>query len=883
LPPPSSGKDRWGKPGGSLILWLAEKRNAMSGPEDLGQLHASEWAKFQELADQFQAAWQAGQTPDLEQFAPPAGSALRRLALRELVLIDLEMRWRQGQVVGLEQYLERFPEIGPTEATATKLIFEEYRIRHRHGDRPPLSSYEKRFPKQFEELRRLVEYQAVAVTPVATACPSQVTGPNSGGGAAAATGPLPEGVLPVGGGYKMIRRIGSGAFGEVWRAEAPGGFPAAVKVIFRPIDHEEAQRELQALEIIRGLNHRCLVQTHAYWSLQDRLFIVMELAEGSLRDCMKNARDKGQHGIPAKELMTYFRDAAEGLDYLHERHVLHRDIKPENILLIQGHAKVADFGLARLHGSQRMSTATGAGTPLYMAPEVFRGKISRHSDQYSLAMAYAELRLGRRLLTGDNLVDLMMQHLQELPNLDPLAAAEQTVLLKALAKDPEQRYATCSDWAADLEEALPEEDRPRSRSRLSGSRLPVGQESTEEIPSQQAPPRRRLGVPAMLLLMLLAASVPAGIFAYRRLATPPAGAGQPAAPVAGPASFTLGEVPPVVLPTGRTVECPLVLQHQDFPDPIELKFPSLPDGVTADPVTVAPGDGEKVVLRLHADKKVKPSRAQFTLQARGGNQRPELAVLSLTVVFLPDKAEPVGPEIVTDPQNGKPYYKRIRLLVEGMPFEFVVIPKARASDPETFYMMADKVSVAQFRKFVDWPEARVHSPWNSVGAGDDCPALGMDVEEAYHFAHDWLGGDLPSTEQWQKAAGVNEQDHKADQEGPYKGRWSGKGSLQIAVGGLNGPKPLGLMTDDVGPYGCRNTAGNGYEWTKTASRALKAVSVQELVKGDLVQLRGWSYKLPEPLSYEILAGNNKFKPNPAWEYGSRLKPDVSFRVVLQPE
>ncbi len=558
----------------------------MSGPEDLGQLQSSEWTKFQELADRFHAARQAGQSTDLEQFLPPAGTPIRRLALRELVLIDLETRWRQGQLISLEHYLERFPELGPAEALPVKLIYEEYQVRHRHGDRPRLASYQKRFPKQYEELCQLAGRQAVNVTPVPTATPSQLTGPGSGSptptgpipsGAAIATGSLPDGVLPVGGGYKMIERIGSGAFGEVWRAEAPGGFPAAVKVIFRPIDHDEAKRELQALELIRGLNHRCLVQTHAYWSLQDRLFIVMELAEGSLRDCLKQYREKGQRGVPAKELMTYFRDAAEGLDYLHTRHVLHRDIKPENILLLQGHAKVADFGLARLHGSQRVSTATGAGTPLYMAPEVFGGKVSAHSDQYSLAMAYAELRLGRRLLTGDNLVDLMMEHLQGTPNLDPLPAAEQKVLLKALAKESEARYATCSEWAADLEEALPEQDRPRTRSRVSLPRLPPVPSSTEEVPAPKAPPRRRLGTLVMVLLMVLAASVPAGIFAYKR--------------AAGGSSYTLGEIQPVVLATGRDVQFPLTVQHRGFADPIQLTFASLPPGVVGDAVTVQPGDG----------------------------------------------------------------------------------------------------------------------------------------------------------------------------------------------------------------------------------------------------------------------------------------------------
>src|SRR5205085_1968042 len=92
------------------------------------------------------------------------------------------------------------------------------------------------------------------------------------------------GVLSVGGGYQLLEQIGVGGFGEVWRAEAPGGIQVAVKVIFRPGDNQEAvERELEALELMKGLRHQCLLQIQAYWPLRDRILIVMELADGSLR------------------------------------------------------------------------------------------------------------------------------------------------------------------------------------------------------------------------------------------------------------------------------------------------------------------------------------------------------------------------------------------------------------------------------------------------------------------------------------------------------------------------------------------------------------------------------------------------------------------------
>ena len=267
-----------------------------------------------------------------------------------------------------------------------------------------------------------------------------------------------KGLLPVEG-YRLLKRIGSGSFGEVWRATAPGDVEVAVKIIFRPIDHAEAQRELQALELIKRLRHPYLVHTQAYWPLEDRLYIVMELADGSLSGRLKECQEAGMPGIPAEELLSYFHEAAEVLDYLHHEHVQHRDVKPDNILLLQRHAKVADFGMARLQGGGiPMVNATTCGTPAFMAPEVWQGKISPHSDQYSLAMTYIELRLGRPPYPASDMVQMMFSHVKEQPDLAPLEDKEQQVLLKAVAKDPDQRYPSCREFVEDLSRALTKEE-----------------------------------------------------------------------------------------------------------------------------------------------------------------------------------------------------------------------------------------------------------------------------------------------------------------------------------------------------------------------------------------------------------------------------------------
>lgn len=264
----------------------------------------------------------------------------------------------------------------------------------------------------------------------------------------------PADILPADLQYKLIRRIGHGAYGEVYEAEAPGGVRVAVKRILRSIEHPAGRSELEALEAMKTVSHPFLLQTQAYWVYRDQLIIVMELAEGSLADRMRFYKEKGQPGVPPEELIPYFLQAAEALDYLHGQNVSHRDIKPQNLLYLRGYAKVADFGLARVHEHTQTSVGEHIGTPMYMAPEAWGKRISLHSDQYSLAAAYVTARLGRGVFPSDLVYELALQHIQMIPNLDPLPEAEQQVLAKALAKRPDDRYPNCRAFVEALRDAV---------------------------------------------------------------------------------------------------------------------------------------------------------------------------------------------------------------------------------------------------------------------------------------------------------------------------------------------------------------------------------------------------------------------------------------------
>jgi serine/threonine protein kinase len=238
----------------------------------------------------------------------------------------------------------------------------------------------------------------------------------------------------------------------MWQAEFPGGGQGAVEIWPRAPDPEGAKRQFQVLERLRGLRHPFLLQIQAYWVQEDRVFIFTELPEGDLRGHFQDGRRSNPAGIRVNELIPCMREAAEALDYLHREKVIHRDVKPDNIFLVHGHAKLG--GLAFVHPTGSGAVTVGTGTPVYMAPEVWPGQVSEHTDQYALAVTYAELRLGRRLFSGQTLFEVMEQQLKHTPDLSPLPGAEQKAVLKALAKQEQHRYASCIQFVQALEQAV---------------------------------------------------------------------------------------------------------------------------------------------------------------------------------------------------------------------------------------------------------------------------------------------------------------------------------------------------------------------------------------------------------------------------------------------
>ncbi len=251
-------------------------------------------------------------------------------------------------------------------------------------------------------------------------------------------------------GYELESLLGSGGYGEVWKATGPGGFPKAVKILYGHRDGEHAEAELKALNRMRGLRHPFILSIERVEVCSNRLVVVTELADCSLQERCEACRAEGKSGIPRDELLGYLRDAADALDFMYAEHGLqHLDIKPDNLLLQGNRVKLGDFGLAKDVSVTNVSLISGF-TPMYSSPELFEGRPGQMSDQYSLAIVYQTMLTGKPPFNGRTAAQLTSQHLRSQPDLTPLAPADRPVIARALSKNPSARYSTCREMVDDL-------------------------------------------------------------------------------------------------------------------------------------------------------------------------------------------------------------------------------------------------------------------------------------------------------------------------------------------------------------------------------------------------------------------------------------------------
>jgi len=439
---------------------------------------------FESRVERFENAWQQGDPPPMSEFvrdvSGPDPHAARRELLLELVMIDLEYRWRRAQRLDtdglpagetvpehpddgelpprprLEDYLACFPELQPAESLPAELIAEEYRVRRRWGDRPGRDEYTSRYsgcsdelPPLLEKIDAQLQHEVSAQSPSDSARHAEQTG---------VPAPMPEGRQI--GRFQLRSVLGQGAFGTVYlaydpqldrqvalkipRAEALGG-------------SQEIQRFLREARAAAQLRHPAIVPVYEAGTIDDTYFIACGFVAGrTLRDELKKGR-RFTH-LEAARLIARL---AEALDYAHNQGIVHRDVKPENVMLdAHDRPHIMDFGSARRTEGDALETQEGVrmGTPAYMSPEQASGMshlADGRADIWSLGVMLYELLVGRRPFDGSGHEVLWAVRDTEpaaLRTIDKrIPAALETICGVCMAKMPERRYPSCRHLAEELE------------------------------------------------------------------------------------------------------------------------------------------------------------------------------------------------------------------------------------------------------------------------------------------------------------------------------------------------------------------------------------------------------------------------------------------------
>jgi serine/threonine protein kinase len=297
------------------------------------------------------------------------------------------------------------------------------------------------------------------------------------------------------GSYEVVRRLGEGGMAQVYLArDVRLDREVAVKVLDKQLGERAGFRErfLREARVSAALDHPNIVPIFDFGDTENLLYLVMPyISGGSLQEELERTP------MPPAEVVSYGTQMADALDYAHQRGVVHRDVKPANMLMHpDGRLMLTDFGLAKiLDGTPRPASARNqpdAGTPEYMAPEQIEGRTDERSDIYAMGVVLYLLLTGDLPFTGATSAAVMEGHLYRLPEqprrLNPaVTPALQTVIMQALAKDPQDRFARASEFGAALLSAL-----------VAGDAEPLPFLLTNPISHPSAPPSMQDMTPPVL-------------------------------------------------------------------------------------------------------------------------------------------------------------------------------------------------------------------------------------------------------------------------------------------------------------------------------------------------------------------------------------------------
>jgi serine/threonine protein kinase len=414
------------------------------------------WWQITECVDAFEAARDRG-VSDLRGFAAHVSPDYQPAAITELAAVDMECRWEAGEPKLVEQYLEEYPEIAGDAQYAEELIAQEYQVRRDCGEKPAIDEYRRRFPEY--DVERVVAQIDTGAFTISSSTLGMRKRPAD---------PAPDTI----GRYEVREEIGAGAFGRVYRCyDAKLKREVAVKLPHRSgrtRTVEQLQQFRHEAQSAARLQHPGIVSVLDTGELEDgRGYVVYECVKGqTLRDRIK-ART-----YTREQAVNWCIAIAEALHYAHTHKVVHRDVSPANVLLDQeGHVHLTDLGLSKLD-DQYFCDESGRvlGNVAYISPEQARQAhwASPQADIYSLGVILYELLTGNcpfDLKSPRGLREALAQVEQRIPDpprtVDGTISAElEAVCLKAMDKNPANRYTTASDMAAALRAATSSTRKP---------------------------------------------------------------------------------------------------------------------------------------------------------------------------------------------------------------------------------------------------------------------------------------------------------------------------------------------------------------------------------------------------------------------------------------
>jgi serine/threonine protein kinase len=264
--------------------------------------------------------------------------------------------------------------------------------------------------------------------------------------------------------YKILDTIGKGAMGVVYKALDPDiNRVVAIKAIRFDVISEESDREEIMKRFIREaqsagkLIHPNIVTIYDVMESENMTYIVMQYIEGQSLQKTISSGEK----MPVEKAVRLLTQICDALGYAHQKGIIHRDIKPANILIDQEeNPYLVDFGIARVETSTITQTGKTIGTPSYMSPEQVMGeKADKCSDIFSLGVLLYEVLTGKRPFHGESITTIIYKIINE----EPFSSTEikkalpqgfESIISKALSKDPKKRYQTCDQLKLDLQENL---------------------------------------------------------------------------------------------------------------------------------------------------------------------------------------------------------------------------------------------------------------------------------------------------------------------------------------------------------------------------------------------------------------------------------------------